>query len=130
MVKGDIAMKIPSHMSFADASTLPSGVSTVALGLYKHIGLPLPPATVTESSWLLIYGGSSATGTLAIQFAKLQVKGGSGLWYFSLTISSSGLKVVTTCSPRNFDLVNSLGADAVFDYVSLLVSLLVRSDHG
>lgn len=30
---------------------------------------------------------------------------------------SSGLKVVTTCSPRNFDLVKNLGADAVYDYV-------------
>ena len=28
----------------------------------------------------------------------------------------SGYKVVTTASPRNFDLVRSLGADAVFDY--------------
>ena len=28
----------------------------------------------------------------------------------------SGYKVVTTASPRNFDLVKSLGADAVFDY--------------
>lgn len=28
----------------------------------------------------------------------------------------SGYKVLTTCSPRNFDYVKSLGADAVFDY--------------
>jgi NADPH:quinone reductase-like Zn-dependent oxidoreductase len=44
-------------------------------------------------------GGSSATGFLGIQFAKL-----------------SGYKVLTTCSPHNFDYVKSLGADAVFDY--------------
>lgn len=31
---------------------------------------------------------------------------------------SSGLKVITTCSPRNFDLVKNLGADFVFDYNS------------
>jgi NADPH:quinone reductase-like Zn-dependent oxidoreductase len=30
--------------------------------------------------------------------------------------NSSGLEVITTCSPRNFDFVKSLGADAVFDY--------------
>jgi NADPH:quinone reductase-like Zn-dependent oxidoreductase len=30
----------------------------------------------------------------------------------------SGLTVIATCSPRNFDLVKSLGADAVFDYKS------------
>ena len=29
---------------------------------------------------------------------------------------SSGLTVITTCSPRNNDLVKGLGADAVFDY--------------
>jgi NADPH:quinone reductase-like Zn-dependent oxidoreductase len=29
---------------------------------------------------------------------------------------ASGLKVVTTASPKNFDLLKSLGADAVFDY--------------
>ena len=44
-------------------------------------------------------GGSSATGSLAIQFAKL-----------------SGYKVIATCSPHNNDFVKSLGADAVFDY--------------
>lgn len=31
---------------------------------------------------------------------------------------SSGLKVIGTCSPRNFDLVKNLGADFVFDYRS------------
>jgi NADPH:quinone reductase-like Zn-dependent oxidoreductase len=50
---------------------------------------------------LLIYGGSTATGSLAIQFAKL-----------------SGLTVVVTCSPRNFEYVKSLGADAAYDYNS------------
>jgi NADPH:quinone reductase-like Zn-dependent oxidoreductase len=48
---------------------------------------------------ILIYGGSTATGILGIQFAKL-----------------SGCKVITTCSPRNADYVRSLGADAVVDY--------------
>jgi len=99
VARGDLSMRVPSHLSFTDAATLPAGLATIALGLYKYLGLPLPPATVTSSFWILVYGGSSATGSLAIQFAKL-----------------SGLKVVTTCSPRNFDLVRGLGADAVFDY--------------
>ncbi|KNG81698.1 protein TOXD [Aspergillus nomiae NRRL 13137] len=29
---------------------------------------------------------------------------------------ASGYRVITTCSPHNFDMVRSLGADAVFDY--------------
>lgn len=32
--------------------------------------------------------------------------------------TSSGLQVIVTCSPHNFDLVKSLGADSVFDYKS------------
>ena len=34
----------------------------------------------------------------------------------ALESHSSGLTVITTCSPRNNDLVKHLGADAVFDY--------------
>src|SRR5262245_28814701 len=60
------------------------------------------PGTPTKEPYpILIYGGSSAMGVTGIQFAKL-----------------SGLTVVATCSPRNFDYVKSLGADAVFDYNS------------
>jgi NADPH:quinone reductase-like Zn-dependent oxidoreductase len=73
----------------------------VGQGLYQSLKLPLPNKPTTEKKFLLIYGGSTATGSLAIQFAKL-----------------SGLTVVTTSSPRNFDYVKSLGADAVFDYNS------------
>ncbi len=34
----------------------------------------------------------------------------------------AGYKVVTTASPRNFDLCKSLGADAVFDVRSHFIS--------
>jgi NADPH:quinone reductase-like Zn-dependent oxidoreductase len=48
---------------------------------------------------VLIYGGATATGMMALQLARL-----------------SGCRVLTTCSPRNFQLVKSLGAHEVFDY--------------
>lgn len=35
----------------------------------------------------------------------------------NILIHSSGMKVITTCSPKNFDLVKGIGADAVYDYV-------------
>ena len=70
-------------------------------GLYQALKLPLPDSPASTPFPLLIYGGSTATGLLGIQFAKL-----------------SGAKVAVTCSPRNFDLVKSLGADAAFDYNS------------
>ncbi|KAG0650013.1 ACT-toxin biosynthesis S2 [Hyphodiscus hymeniophilus] len=103
LVKGDVAMHIPPGMSFEDAATLPCGVGTCCLGMYKELGLPWLSFPLEEKKapapTLLIYGGSSASGTLAIQYAKL-----------------SGLKVITTASPRNFDLLKNLGADHVFDY--------------
>lgn len=73
VAKGDIAMHIPSNLTYTSAAALPSGLGTVALGLYQHLGLSLPPATVDGSEWLFVYGGSSATGSLAIQYAKLYV---------------------------------------------------------
>lgn len=69
--------------------------------MYKLLGLPLPNEPSKDPFPFLIYGGSTATGMAAIQFAKL-----------------SGLTVITTCSPHNFQLIKSLGADAVFDYKS------------
>jgi len=38
------------------------------------------------------------------------------LTFLDFSFDSAGLTVVTTCSPRNFDLVKSYGADAAFDY--------------
>jgi len=75
VVKGDVALHIPSNLSFEDASTLGCGIFTICLGLYHHLQFPtlefpLPERTI-EGPLLLIYGGSTATGTLAIQFAKL-----------------------------------------------------------
>ncbi|KAK4146550.1 chaperonin 10-like protein [Dichotomopilus funicola] len=107
VAKGDLQIKTPDNLSDEEAATLGVGISTVAQGLYQTLGLPLPstanhPNTITPSNpppEILIYGGSTATGVLGIQFAKL-----------------SGYRVATTCSPSNFDYVKSLGADAAFDY--------------
>lgn len=119
VVKGDLAIAIPDNLSDEEAATLGVGVSTVGQGLYQSLGLPLPGFGKLDEP-LLIYGGSTATGTLAIQYAVL-----------------SGAKVITTCSPRNFpvslridalnvdedamtltcdQLVKSLGAAEAFDY--------------
>ncbi|PYH94043.1 GroES-like protein [Aspergillus ellipticus CBS 707.79] len=98
-VKGDIQIHIPENLSFQEAATLGVGISTVGQGLYQSLKLALPTEPTKEATPILIYGGSTATGALAIQFAKL-----------------SGYTVLTTCSPHNFELVKSLGADAAFDY--------------
>ncbi|KAM5354139.1 hypothetical protein ACJ41O_000789 [Fusarium nematophilum] len=99
--KGDTQMRIPGGMSFEAASTLGAGIVTLGQALYQSLELPLPDDPAKAPFHVLIYGGSTATGSLAIQFARL-----------------SGLQVVTTCSPRHDDFVRGLGADHVFDYNS------------
>lgn len=75
LMKGDVSMHMPPNISFEEAATLPAGLVTIALGFYRHLGLPFPTFPLEKSDgnrdWILIYGASSATGTLAIQFAKM-----------------------------------------------------------
>lgn len=96
---------IPDSLSWDEATVLPLGLSTAASGLYpkRFLALPYPKADSPnpdgKGKVLLVYGGSSSVGASAIQLA-----------------AASGVRVVTTCSPANFDLVKSLGAAAAFDY--------------
>ncbi|KAL4765317.1 zinc-binding alcohol dehydrogenase family protein [Aspergillus foveolatus] len=95
---GVVTLKIPDHLSPEQGASLGSGVGTICIALFKSLqvsGTPESPAIVPKS--VLVYGGSTATGTLAIQLLKL-----------------SGLHPIATCSPRNFELVKSYGAEAVF----------------
>lgn len=70
-VKADIQFRIPGKMSFEDAATLGVGIVTCGQGLFQQMGLNLPDNPSTKGEVVLIYGASSATGTLGIQFAKL-----------------------------------------------------------
>ena len=70
VAKGDLQIRIPEKMSFEEAATLGMGVSTVGQGMYQALGLPLPNEPAKEAFPVLIYGGSSAMGAYAIQFAK------------------------------------------------------------
>ncbi|KAF2123881.1 GroES-like protein [Dothidotthia symphoricarpi CBS 119687] len=108
--KVGIHMKIPDDMSFEDAATLPVAITTVGQALFQSLGLPLPPAKVKEPTPILIYGASTATGTVAVQYAKL-----------------AGCEVLTTSSPHNFDLLRKLGADQVFDYKDAEVGAKIRA---
>ncbi|KAL7941355.1 putative zinc-binding oxidoreductase ToxD [Trichoderma barbatum] len=99
VVVGDLQMIIPDGMSFEEAATLGVGLGTVGQSLYQALELAPTARPAKTAVPVLIYGGSTATGTLSIQYAKL-----------------SGYTVVTTTSYRNFQLVRDLGADAVFDY--------------
>jgi NADPH:quinone reductase-like Zn-dependent oxidoreductase len=71
VAKGDVQLRIPEGMSFEDAATLGAGVLTCGQGLYQKMELSWPNVAEGKGEVVLIYGGSSATGTLGIQFAKL-----------------------------------------------------------
>ncbi|KAK3058304.1 hypothetical protein LTR09_001382 [Extremus antarcticus] len=112
VAKADVQIKVPENMSDEGASTLGVGVVTVGQGLYQSLGLPLPGSGKSDE-WLLIYGGSTATGSLAIQYAV-----------------HSGCKVIVTCSPRNAAFCKSLGAIEAFDYKNTEVGKKIREYTG
>lgn len=112
MVKGDGQVKIPDGMSWEDACTAGVGFTTIGQSLYQNLRLRFPgqPSGADTPGTILIHGGSTATGTLAIQCAKL-----------------SGMEVITTCSQSNFDAVKELGADVVFDYTKPHAAAEIRT---
>ncbi|GIZ48975.1 hypothetical protein CKM354_001201800 [Cercospora kikuchii] len=115
MVKGDLGISPSESMSSFEAATLGAGVITCGQALYQSLGLPLPNDTSNRKesfagTFVLIYGASTATGTLAVQYAKL-----------------SGARVIATSSPQNFDLLKSLGAEQVFSYKDPECAAKIRS---
>ncbi|EGD74042.1 zinc-binding oxidoreductase CipB, variant [Salpingoeca rosetta] len=101
----ELVLHVPEGMPFDKACTLPVGMLTAGLGLFHSMKLPLPSkASGLEDKWLLVWGASSVVGLFCVQLAK-----------------ACGLKVVATASKRNFELVKTYGADAVFDYHSASV---------
>ncbi|KAJ5979750.1 hypothetical protein N7481_007048 [Penicillium waksmanii] len=112
IAKGDLQIRIPDSMTFEAAATFGVGLTTVGQNLYQSMELPYPGEESEEDEMnILIYGGATATGTLAIQLARL-----------------SGLRVVTACSEANRSLMFELGAHAVFDYHDPQVGEQIKED--
>ncbi|KAF2864725.1 putative zinc-binding oxidoreductase ToxD [Massariosphaeria phaeospora] len=110
LAKTEFVGHIPDNVSFEEAAPAGIAVITIGQGLYQSLQLPWPDKPLEQKMPILIYGGSSAMGATGIQFAKM-----------------SGFEVLTTCSPKNFDYVKSLGADKVFDYASPTVAADIRA---
>lgn len=95
---------IPDGMSFEEASVLPLGLSTSACGMFQKDYLALPHPSLDPKplgKTLLVWSGASSVGCNAIQLG-----------------AAAGCDVITTCSPKNFELVKKLGASQAFDYNS------------
>jgi NADPH:quinone reductase-like Zn-dependent oxidoreductase len=81
-VKGDCCMKVPEEWGFDEAATIGASAITAGQGLFQEMKLRLPAVEVNIAKdatgnggkeYILIYGGSSSAGTLAIQFLTLYV---------------------------------------------------------
>jgi len=95
-VKADFVALKPRNLTHLEAASFPYVVLTAWAALADHAGLT---AENTAGQKVFLPRGSGGVGTLAIQWMKA--------W---------GAQVVTTCSTKNIELVQSLGADEVFDY--------------
>ncbi|PNY25475.1 Alcohol dehydrogenase [Tolypocladium capitatum] len=115
-----LVMRVVPGLGRAEAACLGAGITTAGMALFRSLGLP-PIATsqatangggkpVKNRPYLLVYGGSTATGTMAIQLAR-----------------HAGYTPIATCSPSNFDLVTSFGAEKVFDYHSPSCGVSMRA---
>ena len=72
----DLLLRIPDKMSFEEAATIGLGLFTAGLGVFRQLQVPGsldPPGPLDPSrpEFVLVAGGSSATGTRAIQLLKL-----------------------------------------------------------
>ena len=103
VVQHNVTAKIPDWMKFEEACVLPLCLGTAAGAMYsKGLSLELEYPKlepVPTGKTLLVWGGASSVGCNAIQLGV-----------------ASGYEVITTCSPKNFDLVKKLGAAKAFDY--------------
>ncbi|CAG8902794.1 unnamed protein product [Penicillium egyptiacum] len=101
----DLILRIPDEMTFNDAASIGLGLFTAGLGLFHELKVPGSLSNpddleiAEDERFVLVAGGSTATGTRAIQLLKL-----------------AGLRPIVTCSKSNVDLVRRFGAEHVFDY--------------
>uniref|UniRef100_K3WJC4 Enoyl reductase (ER) domain-containing protein n=1 Tax=Globisporangium ultimum (strain ATCC 200006 / CBS 805.95 / DAOM BR144) TaxID=431595 RepID=K3WJC4_GLOUD len=84
----------PKSLSFNQAAGVPLAAETSYQGLVNF-------GKIKAGDRVLVFAGSSATGSFAVQIAK-----------------ALGAFVITTTSSRNTELVKSFGADQIIDYTS------------
>ncbi|RGP69489.1 alcohol dehydrogenase like domain-containing [Fusarium sporotrichioides] len=103
-VPARLVWHVPDEMDFNTASTLGASLATVGLSLFNYLGLPLPYSESLkgdEKPTVLVYGGGTATGAIALQVLK-----------------EAGINAITTCSSTAAPRATRLGAKAWFDYKS------------
>jgi NADPH:quinone reductase-like Zn-dependent oxidoreductase len=95
-----VTAKLPDSVPLSHGVVLPLALSTSIVGLFEDLNLSLPSLDAEfKNETVLIWGGSSSVGSVAIQLARL-----------------AGYQVLATSSKRNFQHARDLGSAEVFDY--------------
>jgi NADPH:quinone reductase-like Zn-dependent oxidoreductase len=95
-------VKLGPTIKLDDASGVVTSLATVVSALSLHMGLERPPLDAkakANGKTLLVYGGSSNVGGLAVKYA-----------------SDAGYRVITTSSPANRLFVASRGPAYILDH--------------
>ncbi|GIO25397.1 NADP-dependent oxidoreductase [Ornithinibacillus bavariensis] len=92
IVDDHLLAKKPANISFEEAAAVPLAGLTAYQALFDH-------GNLERNQKVLIHAGAGGVGTFAIQLAK-----------------NAGAYVCTTASPKNHELLRSLGADNIIDY--------------
>ncbi|KAJ3111919.1 hypothetical protein HK100_002510 [Physocladia obscura] len=95
--------RLPHNISFEQGATLAVSGISASVGLFEVLKITPPwvpdAIAANKDKTVLIWGGSTAAGHLAIQFANL-----------------AGVTVIVTASPQYHDSLKKLGAHHVIDY--------------
>ncbi|MBF0721332.1 alcohol dehydrogenase catalytic domain-containing protein [Sanguibacter inulinus] len=119
-----LAAPIPDHVAFEDAVVLPLALSTAAAALFEtsQLGLDhtrlddirLDQDRTADDEVVVVWGGSTSVGGNAVQLAR-----------------AAGYRVITTASPQHHGTMQTLGAEAVFDYrADDVVASVVAATRG
>ncbi len=77
LAPADLLCRVPDHMTPVDTVSMGTPLITCSMSLWGELsslglkGTPLNPARGADSKSVLVYGGSSTCGTMAIQLLKL-----------------------------------------------------------
>ncbi|KAL2147102.1 hypothetical protein VTI28DRAFT_532 [Corynascus sepedonium] len=125
-----VVVKMRDDWDWAQGAGIGNAWYTVGWAIFHSLGLPAGPRLEPlntlvpppkdrqikggrsngDPPTVLVSGGSSSTGTSAVQLLKL-----------------AGYRVIATCSRRNFDLARAYGADDVFDHSSPTCAADIRA---
>lgn len=111
-VDARLVAPVPANLTDADAAGFPLVSITAWELLFDKMGF-IPKANANAGQSLLVINGAGGVGSVLCQLAR---------W--------SGLEVVATASPRNFDWLRRLGVHDLIDYHKDIPAQLAATGHA